>query len=68
MEKRLLVAQKREDAGVPTLSPAAPRLEMGERVRAFGTGGIALAHRVAVQSGLVEAIDRRVHMLKTHRP
>jgi hypothetical protein len=43
-------------------------MEMGERVRAVGTGGLAMAHQVAVQSGLVDAIDRRVHVLKFHRP
>jgi len=66
--RRLRVARDREDTGAPTLSAAGVRLEMGERVRAFGSGGIALAHRVAVQSGLVEAIDRGVHVLKLHRP
>jgi len=44
------------------------RYELGERTQATSHGGIALAHRVALASGLVEAIDERVHVLKVHRP
>ena len=32
------------------------------------TGGIVVAHRVAVLSGLVSGIDQRLRVLKTHRP
>ena len=32
------------------------------------TGGIVVAHRVAVRSGLVSGIDQRLRVLKTHRP
>jgi len=41
---------------------------MGDKVRAIGTGGIGLVHRLAEQSGLVDAIDRSLHLLKVHRP
>jgi len=44
------------------------RVELAEKVRAIGIGGIGLVHQVAQQVGLVEAIDRRVHLLKIHRP
>ena len=44
------------------------RYELAERAQATVHGGIALAHRVALASGLVEAIDERVHVLKVHRP
>jgi hypothetical protein len=44
------------------------RVEMGDKVRAIGTGGIGLVHRLAEQTGLVDAIDRRLHLLKIHRP
>jgi len=44
------------------------RYELSERIQATSCGGIALAHRVAVLSGLVPAINRRVHVLKIHRP
>jgi len=44
------------------------RYEFADRTQATAHGGIALAHRVAVLSGLVAAIDRRVKVLKLHRP
>jgi len=44
------------------------RYELGERTQVTAHGGIALAHRVAVTSGLVAALDERVHVLKLHRP
>ena len=68
LARRLKAAREREDAGVPTLSRARVRLEIAGRVRAVGTGGVALAHQVAVHSGLVDAIDERLHLLKFHRP
>lgn len=42
--------------------------ELAERTQATAHGGISLAHRVAVASGLVAAVDRQVHVLKVHRP
>lgn len=42
--------------------------EVADRTQATAHGGIALVHRVAVLSGLVAAINRRVHVLKIHRP
>jgi len=43
-------------------------VELADKVRAIGTGGIGLVHRLAEQTGLVEAIDRRLHLLMVHRP
>ncbi len=42
--------------------------EFAERTQATAHGGIVMAHRVAVLSGLVAAIDMRVNVLKIHRP
>jgi hypothetical protein len=58
----------REDMGRPMFRTESLRLEMGDKVRAIGTGGIGLVHRLAEQTGLVDAIDRRLHLLKIHRP
>jgi hypothetical protein len=66
IERRLDGA--REDRGRPMFQAANLRVELADKVRAIGTGGIALVHRLAQQTGLVEAIDRRVHLLKMHRP
>jgi hypothetical protein len=42
--------------------------DLGDRVRAVDAGGIGALHRLAKQTGLVDAIDRRVHVLKVHLP
>ena len=42
--------------------------ELADRVRGLGPGGIGAMHLLARRSGLVEAIDRRLHVLKIHLP
>jgi Transposase DDE domain group 1 len=42
--------------------------EVSDRVGAVGCGGIGVIHKLAQQLGLVEAIDRRLHVLKIHMP
>jgi hypothetical protein len=39
-----------------------------DRIRGLDSGGIGAMHRVAVQTGLVDAIDRHVQFLKVHLP
>ena len=58
----------REDRGEPMFAAANIRVELADKVRAIGVGGIGLVHRLAGEVGLVKAIDRRVHLLKIHRP
>ena len=41
---------------------------MSERTRGVGVGGIGAVHKFALASGLVEAIDKRVDVLKVHLP
>ena len=66
IERRLDGA--REDRGKPMFGAANLHVELADKVRAIGTGGIGLVHRLAEQTGLVEAIDRRLHLLMVHRP
>ncbi len=42
--------------------------EVSERARGIDAGGIGMLHRLARRIGLVEEIDRRVHLLKIHKP
>jgi len=42
--------------------------EVAERTRGFGAGGIGAIHQMAKSTGLVEEIDRRLHLLKVHLP
>ncbi len=52
----------------PMFSASNIGYEMGERMRGTAVGGMGAMHRVARRSGLIEAIDRRVHVLKRHQP
>ena len=42
--------------------------EIAERTRAVAAGGIGAMQLVAKKLGLVEAIDRDLHLLKVHLP
>jgi hypothetical protein len=42
--------------------------EHSDRVRGLASGGIGAMHRLAQHTGLVEAIDRSVEVLKVHLP
>jgi hypothetical protein len=42
--------------------------ELSEKSRGLDTGGIGAMHRLAEQTGLIEAIDERVAVLKVHLP
>jgi hypothetical protein len=57
-----------EDRGKPMFQTANLRVELSDKVRAIGTGGIGLVQRLAEQTGLVDAINHRLHLLKIHRP
>ncbi len=42
--------------------------DVSDRARGLGVGGIGAMHLLARRTGLVEAIDRRLHLLKIHLP
>ena len=42
--------------------------EVADKTRAIGCGGIGAMHLLAVRIGLVEAINRDLHLLKVHLP
>ena len=42
--------------------------EVSERARGIDAGGVGMLHRLARRVGLVEEIDRRLHLLKIHKP
>jgi hypothetical protein len=44
------------------------RYEVAERTRGVACGGIGAMHLVALRTGLVEAIDRNLRLLKRHLP
>jgi hypothetical protein len=44
------------------------RYEIARRSRGVACGGIGAVHLLARRTGLIEAIDRRLHLLKVHLP
>ena len=42
--------------------------DLAERTRAFVYGGIGAMHLLAHRSGLIQAIDQNLHLLKRHLP
>ena len=58
----------REDSGRPVLSARRIRVELADKTRAIRHSGIGLIHQLAHATGLIEAIDRRVHVLRVRRP
>jgi hypothetical protein len=52
----------------PVLKAQNIHYEMGERARAIECGGIGAFHLLACNSGLLKAINERVHLLKRHLP
>jgi hypothetical protein len=57
-----------DDCDKPMFTAANIHYEIGERVHGLGAGGIGAFHRLARKIGLIDAIDRRLHLLKVHLP
>ena len=68
VQARLTRARRREDRGCPVLRRGKARHQVADRTRAIGPGGIGAVHDLVLGSGLVEAIDETVEVLKIHRP
>ena len=67
IEQRLDDAN-RPNFGGPTLSATNIGYEIAERAQAIGHGGLGAIHMMVNKLGLAKAIDRRVHLLKIHKP
>ena len=52
----------------PVFSATNIRYEIAEKTRAINTGGIGLIHKLSLESGLVDAINRRLSLLKLNFP
>jgi len=42
--------------------------EIAQRTRGLACGGIGAIHLLARRTGLIDAVDRRLHLLKVHKP
>jgi hypothetical protein len=52
----------------PMLAAANIHYELADKVRGLTAGGIGLMHRLVRRVGLIEELDRRLHLLKVHLP
>ena len=57
-----------EDTSQPMFSASNIHFELAERTHAINYGGIGLIHQLAQETGLIEAIDQNLHLLKFHVP
>ena len=67
LSKRLKRKQWPEQAK-PLLRAQNIHYEMADRIRAIECGGIGAFHVLAINSGLVDAINERLNLLKRHLP
>ena len=70
--KRRILLRLKHQPGVerpqPMLAASNIHYEIAERVRGIAPGGIGAIHLLARKLGLVEDIDRYLHLLKRHQP
>jgi hypothetical protein len=66
--ERRLRAKNREDQPFPMLKASNIRYEMAGRTAAMNCGGIGAVHLLVQRLGLVEDIDKTLHLLKVHLP
>ena len=64
VKNRLKRAVRFNASGDPAFSAANLRYEASEKTRAVNVGGIGLIHKLALESGLVDAINSKLHLLK----
>jgi Transposase DDE domain group 1 len=70
--KRRILRRIENQPGVerhqPMMAASNIRYEIAERTRAISPGGIGAIHLLARKIGLIEDIDRGLHLLKRHQP
>jgi len=57
-----------DDCSQPMFSASNIEYELSERTRAINHGGIGLFHKLAHETGLIDAIDEKLHLLMIHVP
>jgi hypothetical protein len=66
--QRRLDKAERGEGGKPLLTAGNLTYEISDRSQGTVHGGIGAIHTLARQIGLIDAIDRRLHLLKIHLP
>jgi len=65
---RRLANRPWEDQASPMFSASNIHYELSDRIRGLDCGGIGLIHLLARQTGLIDAINNSLHLLKVHLP
>lgn len=65
---RRLSRRKCSPRPVPVFSARNIHYQIADRALGMGCGGIGAVHQVARQTGLIDAIDEHLHVLKVHLP
>jgi len=68
IEKRLNPTRRWRARRCPIFTARNIRYDLADRDRGVAHGGIGAVHLLARRVGLIDAIDRDVHLLKTHLP
>jgi hypothetical protein len=66
--QRLDKSKYPEDMSQPMMRGSSPRFELSVRTVGTAYGGIGLIHQFALELGLADAIDQRLHLFKVHLP
>lgn len=66
--ERRLAPRTWEPRDAPMFLGSNYHYEMGERARGVTVGGLAAIHKMARAVGLIEALDRKIRLLKVHLP
>ncbi len=57
-----------QDQSNPMFSAGNVKYDLADKTRGLACGGIGAMHLLARRCGLIDAIDRRLHLLKIHKP
>ena len=68
IQRRLDKTKRWPDRPRPMFAASNIHYELADRTAGLAVGGIGLAHQLAQRTGLSAAIDRRLHLLKQHKP
>ena len=68
IERRLEKKARVKNPGKPVFTARNIHYEFSDRVGAIAHGGIGAFHLLARRTGLIDAIDERLHLLKFHLP
>ena len=65
---RRLANRQWENQASPMFSASNIHYDLSERIHGLDCGGIGLIHLLARQTGLIDAINNSIHLLKVHLP